>query len=208
MFSSFITESQNLAPSLSALHSPKNLPQAVPVNVKGHVDGLVLQHAAVSVQDFDPQSIENDDRIHAVHCPGLPLPDLVEHRIGDAADQVRRHLKTVDDFQMGPEVADGQPGGAEANDLVIHPVDPGLALLHKFRLKTAIPVALHRNRHFAVLALQALVGSAIALVHWVRRGVLALFIAKVRRHLAAEHPLHQLDLEVFQQPGVAKQVFR
>ena len=87
------------------------------------------------------------------------------------------------------------------DDLVIHVVDPGLALLHQFRFEAAVPVARHRNRHLAVLARQAFAGCANATAGLTRRGVLALFITKVRRQLTAGHPLHQLDLEVFKQPG-------
>ena len=109
---------------------------------------------------------------------------------------------------MGADVAHRQTGGIEANDLVIHPVDPGLALLHQLRLKTGVSITWRRDQRLAILALQALAGGPIAPVRLVRRGVLALFIAKVRRQLTSGHPLHQLDLEVFQQPGIDKQVFR
>ena len=50
----------------------------------------------------------------------------------------------------------------EADDLVVHAVDPGLALLHQFRFKTALSVARDSDRHLAILALQDLGGCAIA----------------------------------------------
>ena len=57
---------------------------------------------------------------------------------------------------MSLDVAHRQPGGIEPDDLVIHPVDPGLAFLHQFRLEAAVAVTGHSHRQFAVLALQNL----------------------------------------------------
>ena len=47
--------------------------------------------------------------------------------------------------QMGLDVPHRQPGGVEPDDLVVHPVDPGLALLHQFGLETAVAVKRHRQ---------------------------------------------------------------
>lgn len=68
--------------------------------------------------------------------------------------EVGRDLQTIEIEQMGLYVAHRQPGGIEPDDLVIHPVDPGLALLHQLGLETAVPVAGDGNRHLAVVALQ------------------------------------------------------
>ena len=56
---------------------PQNLADAVPGDAQGHIDCLVLDHAAVRIADFDPQSVENDDRIHPVQRPALPFPDVL-----------------------------------------------------------------------------------------------------------------------------------
>jgi len=47
---------------------------------------------------------------------------------------------------MSLDVAHRQPGGIEPDDLVIHPVDPGLAFLHQFRLEAAVAVTGHSHR--------------------------------------------------------------
>ena len=41
------------------------------------------------VSDLDPERVENDDGIHPFQRPGLPFTDLVEHGVGDAANQAR-----------------------------------------------------------------------------------------------------------------------
>jgi len=57
---------------------------------------------------------------------------------------------------MGADIADTQPGGVEPNNLVIHPVDPGLPLLDQFRLETSVPVTGHRDGHLPVLTFEHL----------------------------------------------------
>ena len=45
---------------------------------------------------------------------------------------------TVDLLKMSTDVAYSQTGGVEADDLVMHAVDPGLALLHQFRSEAVV----------------------------------------------------------------------
>ena len=47
----------------------KNLTDPLTCHTQGHVDGLVFDHPAVSIPDFDPERIEDHDRIHAFQCP-------------------------------------------------------------------------------------------------------------------------------------------
>jgi len=138
----------------------------------------------------------------------LPFPDLVQYRIGDAADQVGRDLQAIKIEQVGLDVPHRQTGGVEADDLVIHPVDPGLTLLYQFRLEAAVPVTGDRHRQFPVLAFKNLSRGAVAPIGLARRRVLALCIAKMRSQLRTQHSLHQSDFQLFHQPGIAEQVFR
>ena len=72
---------------------------AVDVDPDGQVRGLVLHRAGVA--DLADDRVEEDHRLDRVQRPGLPLPDLLEDRVGDLADQVRRDLDVVDLQQMG-----------------------------------------------------------------------------------------------------------
>jgi len=73
----------------------ENFTDAVLADAQGHVDGVILDHMAVSVADFDPKRVENDDWIHPFQRPGLPLPDFVQHGVSHAADQVWRYLQAI-----------------------------------------------------------------------------------------------------------------
>jgi hypothetical protein len=52
------------------------------------VDGLVADDALVA--DLDAQGIEEDQGIDRLQRPCLPGRDLVEHGVGDGADEVVR----------------------------------------------------------------------------------------------------------------------
>lgn len=84
-----------------------------------------------------------------------------------ATDQIGRDLKAIALFKMGADVADTQPGGIEADDLVIHPVDPSLALLDQLRFEAAVPISRHRDGHRPFMTFEYLAGcnvTAIGLV--------------------------------------------
>ncbi len=109
---------------------------------------------------------------------------------------------------MRADVTDRQSSGIQTDDLVIHAIDPGLALLHQFRLETAIPVTRHGDRHLPVLTLQPLGRRAVAPIGLSQRGVLAILVAQMRSQFGTQHPLHEPDLELLHQPGIAKQILR
>src|SRR5271166_7194777 len=76
---------------------------------KRHIHGLVLDDALVA--DFDPQSIEENDRIDRIERPVLPVPDFFEDGIGDPADQIWRD---IDAMSGGQVLATGSPAAIKA----------------------------------------------------------------------------------------------
>ena len=54
---------------------------------------------------------------------------------------------------MGADVADGETGGLQADDFIVHSVDLDLAFLDQLRLETAVTISGCQNRRFAVLTL-------------------------------------------------------
>ncbi len=64
----------------------------------GGSDGLVAHNAFVS--DLDPQGVEEDQRIDRFQRPALPGGDLVEHGVGDSADEIGRDLDAIKLAQM------------------------------------------------------------------------------------------------------------
>ena len=68
------------------------------IESQGQVDGLVPDHALVA--DLDSQCIEEDHRIDRIERPVLPLAHLVQHGIGDPADQVGRDVDGIELAQV------------------------------------------------------------------------------------------------------------
>ncbi len=64
-------------------------------------------------------------------------------------------MQTIDVLEVGADIAIHQTGCVEADNLIIHPINPGLALLHQFGREAAAPAARHGDRQLAVLALQS-----------------------------------------------------
>ena len=109
---------------------------------------------------------------------------------------------------MSLDVADRQAMGARPDDLVVDPIDPGLALLDRGRLEAAVAVTRNQKGHLAILALQTLAGRPVAPVALARRRLMPHLVAQVSRQLRTQHPLHQPDLQLLHQPGLAKQILR
>src|ERR687894_552475 len=73
---SFMTRSQNLAPSFCSSPEPQDFLAAVGAHAERDVDGLVAHHPLVA--DLDPQCVEKDQRIDRFQRPRLPGGDLLE----------------------------------------------------------------------------------------------------------------------------------
>ena len=101
--SSLSTRSQNLAPSVVSTQMPRTSLRPSTSTPDGQVGGLVAHRAVVA--DLADDRVEEDHRIDPVQRPGLPFLDLLEHRVGDLADQVRGDLDVVDLQQMRLDVA-------------------------------------------------------------------------------------------------------
>ena len=57
------------------------------------------------VADLDPQRVEENQRINCFQRAGLPEGNLLQHRVGDRADQIRRNLDAVEIAQMTDDLA-------------------------------------------------------------------------------------------------------
>lgn len=58
----------------------------------------------------------------------------------------------MDVLEAGADVGHRQAGGVEPDDLVVHPVDPGLAFLGQFWLEAGVPITRHGDRQGVIPA--------------------------------------------------------
>ena len=137
--SSFITRSQNLAPSFCSIQRPRISLRAVGPDAERDVDRLVADHALVA--DLDPQGVEEDQRVDRLQRPVLPLGDLLQHGVGDRADQVGRDVDAVELAQVALDLADAHAAGVHRDDLVVEAGKAPLVLGDQLRVEGRQPVA-------------------------------------------------------------------
>ena len=77
-------------PELGALRlldpQPQDLLGAISPNPERHVDGFVADQGLLA--DLHPQRVKENQRVNRLQWPGLPSGDLIEHGVGNRADQV------------------------------------------------------------------------------------------------------------------------
>ena len=151
---SAMTEPQNRAPSPAVAVSGRGLGQpdaqhvllAVGVDADRDVGGLVLHDVVVA--DLDHDRVQEHHRVDRIQRPGLPGPDLLQHRVGDPGDGLGRQLGAVDLLQVVQDVADAHAVRVQADDHVVQAAgDPPGPLGDQQRLERPGPVPRHRQPH-------------------------------------------------------------
>jgi hypothetical protein len=138
----------------------------------------------------------------------LPFSHLLEHRVGDPADQVGRDLDPVKLLQMRLDLTHRQAAGIEADDPIVEPVQPGLPLGHNLRFEAAVAVTRHRDLDRAVVADHRLARISVAAVAAAAAGRVAFLIAEMLAQLGTQRSLQQAFLQLPEQPVLAEQIRR
>src|SRR5271167_1020349 len=197
-------------PKLGALRllDPKtqNFFLALSVQRQRDIDRLVLDEAFIP--NFNAQRVEENNRIDGIERSILPVPDLLQNGIGDAADKIRGYIDAIELRQMPLDLAHRHAARVKAQNLIVKAIEPCLALRDELRLKGAGPVAGNENLNFPVLAQKRLRACAVAAITASPSGRVALLVAQMLRQLRAERPLNQSLLKVLEKPIVAGQILR
>src|SRR5215213_376635 len=136
---SFMTRSQNLAPSFCSSQSPRIslLPSARTPSAMWTDQPFIA--------DLDPQRVKEDQRIDRFQRARLPGGDLIEHRVGDGADQIGRDVDAVEIAQMADNLAGAHAAGVHRDDLVVEPREAALIFGDQLRIETGLAIARHRQ---------------------------------------------------------------
>src|SRR3954471_22840027 len=121
-FSSFMTRSQNLAPSFCSSQSPR-ISLVPSARTPSAMWMAFVAHQAL-VADLDPQRVKENQRIDRLQRAGLPGRDLLQHRVSDRADQVGRDVDAIELAQMADNLAGAHPTRIHRDDLVVEPWEP------------------------------------------------------------------------------------
>jgi hypothetical protein len=145
------------------------------------------------IADFDPQRIEENQRIDRFQGAGLPGSDLLQDRVGDGTDQIRRNLDAVEIAQMADDLAGAHAAGVHRDDLVVEPRKAALVLGDQLRIKPRLTVARDLQLDLASVGDDGLLAVTIS-------PVARLFAGEMMVHLGVENPLGQRLLQIVEQP--------
>ena len=105
------------------------------------------------IPDLNPQGIEEHQRIDCFQGAGLPGCDLLQNRVGDRADQIRRDIDPVEIAQMANDLARAHDAGVHRGDLVFEPREAVLVLGDQLRIKPGLAVTRNLQLDLAVSAM-------------------------------------------------------
>jgi hypothetical protein len=151
---------------------------------------------------------KKNHRIDRVERPVLPLPHLLEHRVGDPADQIGGNLDPVKLQKVPLDLANRQTPRIEADDPIVKTVEPGLPLGDKLRLEAAVAVARHGQFDRAVVAEHGFARMPVAAIAGAAPGRVALLVSQMLAQLGAQRAFQQPLLQLPEQPFLAEQIRR
>ena len=120
----------------------ENLLGALRQDAERDVDRLVADEALVA--DLDPNGIEEHQRVADIERPVLPFRHLVQHRVGDRRDQVRRDIDAIEFLEMAADLAHRHAAGIHRDDLLVEVREAALILGDQLRIEGPGPIARHR----------------------------------------------------------------
>ena len=103
---------QNFAPSGLLKPHPEHVAVAVEGDAQREVTRAALHRPALA--DLQHQRVEDDDRVDVLQRPLRPVAHVVDHRVGDPADQIAADLDAVDLLEVRLDIARREPAAVEA----------------------------------------------------------------------------------------------
>src|SRR5215217_2175958 len=164
--SSLMTRSQNLAPSVCSIHSPR-ISLVISPNPERHVDGFVADQGLLA--DLHPQRVKEDQRVDRLERADLPGRDLVQDGICDGADQVGRDLDAIQLTQVPDDLAGAHAARVHRDHLVVEARKAALILGDQLRIEAGLAVARDLQIELAGVGDHRLAAIAVAAVAAVAR---------------------------------------
>ena len=162
----------------------ENLLGAVRQDAERDVDRLVAHEAFVA--DLDPNGIEEHQRVADIERPVLPFRHLVQHRVGDRRDQVRRNIDAVEFLKMAADLAHRHPARIHRDDLVVEIREPALVFGDQLRIERPGPIPRHRQRHLRGAGQNRLLRIAVAVIGFALNAVAVQMLVESRYSESAQ----------------------
>jgi len=138
------------------------------------------------------------DQVDRLQRPILPDRHLLDHRVGDAADQIRTHVDAVDLLKVRADLAHCHPARVHRQDLVVESVEVALVLGDQLRLEAPVPIARDLDRDLTLTRTHGLLGLAVAAIALSLGRRLTGLVAQVLRQLRAHRPVDQSPRQVLE----------
>src|SRR6516225_10221414 len=108
-FRSFITRSQEFGAFILLEPEAENFLGAVGAHAERDMHRRVADEPFIA--DLDPQRIEENQWVNRLRRSRLPGGDLIQHSVGDRANEVGRDLDAVEIAQMADDLARAHTAG-------------------------------------------------------------------------------------------------
>ena len=143
VFNSFMTRSQNLAPSFCSSHRPRIslVPSAPRTPNATYTPGLIAHQPFVP--DFDAQSVEKDQRVDGFEGAALPGGDFVQDGVRHRADQIRRDVDAIEIAKMSDDFSHAHAAGVHRDNFLVEARKPPLVLGDQVRIEARLPISRH-----------------------------------------------------------------
>ncbi|SIH57308.1 Uncharacterised protein [Mycobacteroides abscessus subsp. abscessus] len=179
-------------------------PQSEDVAFPGQGDpdrGVERPVGDLAVADLHHDRVDEDRGVGLIQRPHRPIVHLLEYLVGDSADGLLGHRRTVDLGEVRRNLPSGKPFGIQRQHDLINPRQPALTLLDDLRLEGRCPIPGHVDLDRAGGVGQHRLGSgAIANVASPRLGRVVFLVAEVLGHLLVKSRFEHCLGQLFDQP--------
>ena len=180
----------------------QNILRSVRLDAKCNIDGFVAHQALVA--DFDPQRVEEDQRIARLQRAVLPFANRFQNRVRHRRDQIGRNFEPIDLKQMTLDLPHRHPARIHGYDLVVEAGKSPLVASDQLRIESSFTVTRNTKIELRRLGDHALLRIAVPMV-LLALGRLAI---KMIVDLSVQHTLRQSLLQLVEQAILIENLLR
>jgi hypothetical protein len=155
----------------------------------------------LAIADLHHDRVDEDRGVDSIQGPYRPIVHLLDHLVGDPADRLLGHRRTVDLGEVRRNLACGQIFRVQRQHDLIYPGQPALPFLDDLRLERRGPIPRHVELDRTGGIGQHRLGSgAVADVGRPRTRRIVFLIAEVLGHLLVQRGLQDRFGQLLEQP--------
>src|SRR5215211_3641842 len=189
LLSSVMTRSQNFAPSVCSIHSPRI--SLVPSARTPSATWTALLRTKGLLADLHPQRVKEDQGIDRLERASLPGGDLVQNSIRNRTDQVGRDLDAIQLAQVPDDLPGAHAPGIHRDHLVVEAGKAALILGDQLRIEAGLAITRDLQVQLAGVGHDRLATIAVA-------AVARLLAGEMMIHLGIQRALSERFLQAIE----------